>query len=177
MDRVGVLPLQRSPGATPDPLVLDPAKPPVGANVGQLALRTLVEPFPQLVAGTPLAWGYSRRTRTFQLRYSTAKVGGDGRFEAGAITKIATPRLIYKRPYAVHVQGGAIVSRPGAGILELAACPRARDISVQVLRSGRDRDSCRATQTAQLRSRTDRGQPAMSWRVSATRSGAENIAQ
>ncbi len=134
-------------GATPDPLVLDPAKPPVGANVGQLALHTLVEPFPQLVAGTPLSWRYNRQTRAFQLLYSTAKANGDGRFAAGAITEIATPRVIYGRPYAVHVQGVAIVSRPGARILEIAACPGARNLSVLVLRSGRDRESCRGTQT------------------------------
>jgi endoglycosylceramidase len=132
-------------GATPDPLVLDPAAPPVGANVGQLALHILVEPFPQLIAGTPLAWGYSQQTKTFQLRYSTAKVGGHGRFAAGALTEVATPRVIYARPYAVRVRGGAVVSRPGAGILEVAACPGARTISVQVLPSGRDRESCRPT--------------------------------
>ncbi len=131
-------------GATPDPLVLDPARSPTGANVGQLALHTLVEPFPQLVAGTPRGWSYDGQTGTFQLRYSTAKVSGTGRFGAGAITDIATPSLIYGRRYAVHVHGGAIVSRPGARILELAACPGARSISVQVLRSGRDRQSCRA---------------------------------
>ena len=34
-----------------------------------------------------------------------------------------------------------------------------------------------STQESQLRSRTDRSQPAMSWSVSATWSGAENIAQ
>jgi endoglycosylceramidase len=132
-------------GATPDPLVLDPAKPPLGANVGRLALHILVEPFPQLIAGTPLSWSYNRQTKRFQLRYSTAKTSGHGRFEAGAITEIATPRVIYGRPYAVHVHGGAIVSRPAARILDIAACPGAREVSVQVLRSGRDRESCRTT--------------------------------
>jgi endoglycosylceramidase len=132
-------------GATPDPLVLDPARPPVGANVGQLALHTLVEPFPQLIAGTPLSWGYDRQTKTFRLRYSTAKADGAGRFAARAITEIATPRLIYGRPYAVTAHGGAIVSRPGAPTLEIAACPGAGHISVEVRRSGRDRESCRRT--------------------------------
>lgn len=133
-------------GATPDPLVLDPAAPPLGANVGQLALHTLVEPFPQLIAGTPLSWGYNRQTKMLRLRYSTAKADGAGRFPPGAITEIATPRLIYGRPYAVHVHGAAIVSRPGARILKIAACPGARNISLQVFRSGRDRESCRRVQ-------------------------------
>lgn len=130
-------------GPTPDPLVLNPAKAPVGANVGQLALHVLVEPYPQLIAGTPLSWAYTRQTRTFELRYSTSKASGGGRFAAGAVTEIATPRLIYGRPYAVHVRGGAVISPRGAPVLEIAACPGARTISVQVLPSGRDREACR----------------------------------
>jgi len=43
--------------------------------------------------------------------------------------------------------------------------------------SGARRATAKATQESQLRSRTDRSQPAMSWSVSATWSGAENIAQ
>jgi endoglycosylceramidase len=131
-------------GATPDPLVLDPAKPPIGSNVGRLALTTLVEPFPQLISGTPGSWGFERPTGTFTLEYSTTKANGRGRFAGGAITEIATPTLIYARPYAVRVVGGAIVSRRGAPVLRIAACRGARTISVQVLSSGRDRESCRA---------------------------------
>jgi endoglycosylceramidase len=130
-------------GATPDPLVIDPARPPRGSNVGQFALHILVEPFPQLIAGTPTSWGFDPATGTFQLRYSTIRPGG-GSFPAGAITEVATPRLIYGRPYAVRADGGTIVSRRGARILEIAACRGFRKISIQVLRAGRDRESCRA---------------------------------
>ncbi len=130
-------------GATPDPLVVNPAKPPRGSNVGRFAQGLLVEPFPQLIAGTPISWSYDGLRRTFRLRYSTAKGRGRGRFAAGAVTEISTPRFIYGRPYAVHVQGGAIVSPRGAPVLEIAACNGARKISVQVLASGRDRQSCR----------------------------------
>lgn len=129
-------------GATPDPLVVNPAKPPRGSNVGRFAQGILVEPFPQLVSGTPISWSYNRQKKTFQLRYSTARAGGRGRFAAGAITDISTPRFIYGRPYAVHVRGGAIVSAPGSPVLEIAACGGTRKISVQVLPSGRDRQSC-----------------------------------
>jgi hypothetical protein len=108
-----------------------------------LAQSLLVEPFPHLIAGTPISWAYNTQKKTFQLRYSTAKAGGRGRFAAGAVTQISTPQFIYRHPYAVHVRGGAIVSPRGARILEIAACSGARQISVQVLRSGRDRQSCR----------------------------------
>ncbi len=129
-------------GATPDPLVVNPAKPPRGSNVGRFAQGILVEPFPQLIAGTPISWSYSRQKKTFQLRYSTAKVRSRGRFAAGAITEISTPQFIYGRPYAVHVRGGAIISARGAPVLEIATCGGARKISIEVLPSGRDRQSC-----------------------------------
>jgi endoglycosylceramidase len=134
-------------GSTPDPLVLDPARPPTGSNLGQFAMSVLVEPFPQLVAGTPLSWAYDPATKTFQLRYSTAKANGTGRFPAGAVSRIATPHLIYGHRYAVHVQGGAIASPRGAAVLKIAACRGARKISVRVLPSGRDRQSCHAVRT------------------------------
>ncbi len=148
-DRLGVpwtewayCPCNDPTGSTPDPLVLDPAKPPVGANLGQLALQALVEPFPHLISGTPLTWGYDRNTGVFHLRYSTVKANGHGRFRAGAVSAIATPHLVYAMPYAVHVRGGAIVSRRGAGVLQIAACRGVHRISVTVLRSGRNRQSC-----------------------------------
>jgi endoglycosylceramidase len=131
-------------GATPDPLVLDPSKPPIGSNLGQLALSTLVEAFPHVISGTPLSWGFDRQTKTFRLRYSTARVDGHGRFAASAVTGIATPPIIYGGHYAVHVHGGAILTRHGAPTLEIAACPGARTISIEVLDSGRNRESCRA---------------------------------
>lgn len=130
-------------GATPDPVVLNPAKPPVGSNLGQFALHILVEPFPQLIAGTPLSWGFDPATKIFQLRYSTTRANGHGRFGPLATTDIATPQVVYGRPYVVHVDGGMIVSGRGAGVLRIAACRGARNISVQVLPSGEDRQSCR----------------------------------
>jgi endoglycosylceramidase len=134
-------------GATPDPIVLDPARPPVGSNLGAFAISILVEPFPHVVAGTPVAWAYDPVTKIFELRYSTTKANGNGPFPAGAITEIAVPRVIYGRRYAVHVQGGAIVSKRGAAMLKIAACAGARKIFVRVLPSGRDHESCRAART------------------------------
>lgn len=130
-------------GQTPDPVVLDPRQPPLGANVGQFGLGILTEPYPQRIAGTPLSWGYDHRTGTFGLRYSTARVSGRGRFPAGASTEIATPGRVYGGRYAVQVRGGAIASRRGAGVLRIEACRGARRVTVTVLRSGHSRESCR----------------------------------
>jgi endoglycosylceramidase len=131
-------------GATPDPLVLDPAKPPRDGNLGSLALQTLVEPYPQVIAGTPRSWVFNAATMTFRLRYGTARASGHGRFPAGSATEIAVPRRIYPRHYAVTVTGGAILSAPGAGTLVIASCPGAQTVSVTVRPSGPSRASCRA---------------------------------
>ncbi len=130
-------------GAPPDPLVQDPSKPPSGSNLGSLGLRTLVEPYPQVIAGTPRSWGFDATTRTLRLRYTTARVSGHSRFGAGSITEIATPGLVYAGHYGVRVVGAAILSVRGASVLRVAACPRAGTISVTVTPSGARRGSCR----------------------------------
>jgi endoglycosylceramidase len=129
-------------GATPDPFVQDPSKPPSGSNLGSLALRTLVEPYPQVIAGSPQSWGFDATTKTFRLLYSTNRVRGPGRFGASAVTEIATPQLIYGSRYGVRVSQGSIVSRRGASTLRVAACPGAVTISVTVTPTGRTLDSC-----------------------------------
>ena len=117
-------------GADLDPLVIDAHEPPAGANLGQLALRTLVEPYPQVIAGTPTQWHFDRSTGTFSLDYLTK--GPRREFKDGAITDIAVPQINYPSGYAVHVQGAAVASAPGAPVLELAQAGRARSVSVTV---------------------------------------------
>jgi endoglycosylceramidase len=130
-------------GATPDPLVQDPARPPMGSNLGSLALRTLVVPYPQVIAGTPRSWGFDPAKKRFGLRYATSRATERGAFPAGSVTEIATPALIYGGRYAAQVTGGEIVSARGAGTLRVAACPRAHTVSVTVVPSGASRGSCR----------------------------------
>ena len=61
-------------------LVLDPAKPPRGANVERAKLKALAEVYPQVIAGTPVS--YSFTGGVFHLTYRTARVSGAGRFPA-----------------------------------------------------------------------------------------------
>jgi endoglycosylceramidase len=124
-------------------IVLDPSKPPIGSNIVTGTLQALVEPYPQVISGTPLSWGFDRNSKTFTLRFSTARANGRGRFKRGAITEIATPTLVYGSRYAVSVKGGAIVSQKGRGTLEIASCRRAKTITVTVRPRGRDHQSCR----------------------------------
>ncbi len=125
-------------------IVLDPSKPPTGANVVLPTLRALVEPYPQVISGTPLSWGFSPSSRTFKFRFTTARARGRGRFESGSVTEIATPALVYGGHYAVRVTGGAIVSRRGASTLRIVSCERARTITLTVSASGHSHEGCEA---------------------------------
>ena len=124
-------------------IVVDPAKPPRGSNLVMGTLHALVEPYPQVIAGTPSSWSFDRATRMFVVRYSTARASGGRRFGSGSITEISTPPLVYGGRYAVQVSGGAVVYRRGASVLRVGACRRARTISVTVRPTGRSRSSCR----------------------------------
>ncbi len=53
-------------GAQPG-LVVDPHRPPRGSNLVRGTLRALVEPYPQVIAGTPQSWGFDPAARTFTL--------------------------------------------------------------------------------------------------------------
>jgi endoglycosylceramidase len=140
-------------------IVRDPSKPPTGANLVEPTLHALVEPYPQVVAGTPSSWRFAVASKTFRLRYSTARAGSSGFFPPGSVTAIATPALVYAGRYAVRVNGGTVVSKAGASVLEVAACPGARSVSVTVSASGVSRSSCRAAALGPAR-RPGRRRPA-----------------
>jgi endoglycosylceramidase len=113
-------------------IVINPAKPPTGSNLVLPTLRALVEPYPQVIAGTPLSWSFDPTTRRFTLRFSTVRTGTRGRFPPGSITKIAAPGLVYGGHYAVRVVGGEVVSKHGASSLKVASARLARDVTVTV---------------------------------------------
>ena len=94
--------------------MLDPAKPPTGANVKAAKLALLSRPYPQAIAGTPESFGFDPGTRRFGLRYRTARAGG-GALASGTRTEIALPARQYPGGYDVAVEGiaGNIVQRDG----------------------------------------------------------------
>ena len=111
-------------------LVLDPSQPPTGANVLTDKLKTLAEPYPQIVAGTPLTWSYTNGV--FRLTYRTARVSGLGSFGAGAQSQVAVPAIQYPAGYHVTVSGAVVTSAPNAATLVLAAKPGATQVTVVV---------------------------------------------
>lgn len=134
-------PTTTGPG-TREAIVIDPSKPPRGPNLEPSTLRALVEPYPQLISGTPEAWAFDRTSATFRLVYATARPGRQGAFPAGSVTEIAAPALVYPRGYGVRVRGGQVVSARGTSVLEIAACQGARHIAVTITPSRGRRGSC-----------------------------------
>lgn len=125
-------------------IVIDPSKPPGGTNLVEPTLHALVEPYPQVIAGTPRSWSYERPADTFKLAFSTAPAGGSGAFRTGSLTEVATPPLDYPSGYAAAASGAAIVSPARAVTLLVAQCPGAVQVSVTVAPSGQSGGSCRA---------------------------------
>jgi endoglycosylceramidase len=124
-------------------LVIDPRKPPGTGNVELGTVRALVEPYPQVIAGTPQSWSYDRAAHHFLLRYSSAVAGTPAKtFPAGSISEISTPAMVYGRRYMTQVSGGVVVSSPGASLLRIASCPGATDITVSLTASGTTHGSC-----------------------------------
>lgn len=133
-----------SGGGGAQSIVANAEQPPTGSNVVEPTLKALVEPYPQVIAGTPQSWRFDRATSSFEFTYTTARAAANGSFRTGSVTQVSTPALVYPHGYGASVSGGAVVSRPGAGTLVIAACRGARTITVNVNPGGVRRGSCRA---------------------------------
>jgi endoglycosylceramidase len=112
-------------------LVDNPARPGRGANVNLRKLRVLAEPYPRVVAGTPQSYTFDHGTRVFQFRYSITSPDGQ-QFGPGACTAVVVPPVQYPTGYQVTVNGGRVISRPGAGLLEIGSTGRAPTVTVTV---------------------------------------------
>jgi endoglycosylceramidase len=114
-------------------LVLDPAKPPTGANVDHAKLAALVVAHPLLVAGTPTSYAYDRGSRVFTMAWSTSKAGSlPGRFGGGARTRVSAPPLDYPGGYRVDVTGARVVSGSSASTLVLAQRAGVSSVTLRV---------------------------------------------
>ena len=125
-------------------IVLDPSKPPTGANVKTKTLDVIVRPYPQQVAGTPESWSFDPATKAFAAKWSTKRADGTGSFGAGTKTELFIPTIQYPNGYVVAVQGGTVVSAPRAQTLVVASCPGTSEVSVAVTATGTPTQSCAA---------------------------------
>ncbi len=112
-------------------LVLDPSKPPSGANLKSDKLKVLARPYPQAVSGTPRHYDFDSDKRTFALDYSTARVGG-GRLGATTDTQVFLPARRYPGGYDVSVLGGEPVSAPNDQALRIRTCTGRTEVKVRI---------------------------------------------
>ena len=113
--------------------MLDPAKPPTGANLKAVKLDQLVRPYPQVVAGTPESWSYA--DGTFDARWATGAAKGD--------SEIVIPARAYPDGYATQVLGGSITSKKGDRLLRVTACRGVPEVAVTVTRKGATHATCK----------------------------------
>jgi endoglycosylceramidase len=113
-------------------IVVNPTRSPRGSNLVLGTLRALVEPYPQVISGIPLAFGFDAGRRTFRLTYSTRRAGSHARFPTGSVTEVAVPALVYGGRYGVHAVGGSVASAPGAGLLRIASNRDATSVTIVV---------------------------------------------
>jgi len=134
------------PTGSPDEgMVLDPSKRKTAANLRTTVVDSIVEPYPQVIAGTPVSWGFDHSSRAFKFMFTTARASGHGTFAPGALTEISTPALAFPHGYSVKASGGAIASKPRAPVLAIVSCPRprAKRITVSAAPGSRRSASCR----------------------------------
>jgi endoglycosylceramidase len=113
-------------------LLVDERKPGSEANAKQAKLDALAVPWARAVAGTPSKYHFDRATSTMSLTYSTAPPAG-AHPASGASTEIFVPARHYPRGYDVRVEGGTVLSAPGARIVRIAATSgAAHDVSVTI---------------------------------------------
>lgn len=95
--------------SSPGNILRDPEEPRAGDNINWGVLDMLIRPYPQVVAGTPLTYGFDADTGVFTLRYSTERVDGAGVFPPDAITEIFVPARRYPDGYRVTVEGAEVI--------------------------------------------------------------------
>ena len=103
-------------GIIPDAHVEDPA-----AAVDPAKLAALAAPRPTALAGVPLSYGFDPATGVSRRQWESTRADGGPAFGAGADTVITVPRRQYPGGYRVTVDGGHVVSAPGADQLVIRA--------------------------------------------------------
>ncbi|PTU30942.1 cellulase family glycosylhydrolase [Stenotrophobium rhamnosiphilum] len=94
-------------------------------------LSILERPYPQAVAGVPIAFNFDAAERVFTLTYSTTMLTGIASPTA-VLTQIYVPTLHFPRGYVVDIQGGRVVSEANAARLLIAAEAGADQVEVRI---------------------------------------------
>jgi endoglycosylceramidase len=117
-------------------LVRTLTQPPGGANVKQEKLVELARPYPRATAGTPLGWSWDARRQVFEVRWSTQRADGAGRFGSKASTELALPPAAFPGRFRVVVNGGKVTGSKRSRRLRVVARRGVQTVTVEV-RAGR----------------------------------------
>ncbi|WP_428384322.1 cellulase family glycosylhydrolase [Nevskia ramosa] len=94
-------------------------------------LAALERPYPQAIAGVPLAYAFEASSKRFAFRYSTTLASGEPA-PAGTVTTIYVPTLHYPNGYSVEIDSGHVISAINASLLEVVADRNARTVSLKI---------------------------------------------
>ncbi|TCJ37068.1 cellulase family glycosylhydrolase [Parafrankia sp. BMG5.11] len=113
--------------------LVDPSLPDKGNGNRVALLRAYARPFPETTAGTPLEMSFDGATGRMRFRYRAALPGG-GTARHG--TAIRIPAINYPGGYTATVDGGSVLSRANATVLEIENTPGSSEVSIVVERVG-----------------------------------------
>ena len=133
LDKGSVIAQNCTPYTTPnDSILVDGTLPPTGANVRLNNLNPIVEPFPRVIAGTPISYSYAPNTNIFSFTYSAKRADGCGCASANLETEIFVPQRNYPNGYTVQVTGGVVTSKANSGLLLIKRNKEAKQVAVVV---------------------------------------------
>lgn len=112
---------------------LDIAADPPDEKLNPVIAELLIRAYPQAIAGTPTSWAFDPAAHSFTLNYSTQHVDGSGNFGPDQVTEIFLPPRHYPNGYTVGITDGEVRSAPNATLLQIAALPGAKQVTVNVV--------------------------------------------
>jgi endoglycosylceramidase len=113
-------------------LVRTLSQPPGGDNVKAEKLAELARPYPRATAGTPLGWTWDPARRAFEVRWSTARVAGGGRFSSKGQTELVLPPAAFPGRFRVVVNGGKVTGSKRSRRLRVVAKRGVATVTVAV---------------------------------------------